>query len=206
MSEAEPEEVRVAALGRARWMKSIVSYVQRIPREFYGQPDTREERRISNHLASALEVLGEELARHQRAAHRDATDLFIDVEGTPQDLHPVLRDEIYRIAGEALRNAFRHARAQRIEVEIRYDARQLRVRVRDDGIGINADVVSQPGCAGHFLRRMRECAKAIGGRLEVWSEHGAGTEVELTLPASVAYGAHRGRGFGLLTREVETNS
>jgi hypothetical protein len=56
---------------------------------------------------------------------------FVDVEGTPRDVHPILRDEIYRIAGEALRNAFRHAQARRIEVTIWYGERQFRLRVRD---------------------------------------------------------------------------
>jgi signal transduction histidine kinase len=129
------------------------------------------------------------------------------VEGAAQDLHPILRDEIYRIAGEALRNAFHHARARRIEVEIRYDARRFRVRVRDDGIGIDADLLSQGGRAGHWgLRGMRERAKSIGGQLEVWSEHGAGTEVELTVPAPGAYGTHTGRRFRLLTANMRKNS
>jgi signal transduction histidine kinase len=129
------------------------------------------------------------------------------VEGAAQDLQPSLRDEIYRIAGEALRNAFRHALARRIEVEIRYDARQFRVRVRDDGIGIDADMLSQGGRAGHWgLRGMRERAKSIGGQLEVWSEHGAGTEVELTVPAPAAYGTHAGRRFRLLPTNMGKNS
>ena len=68
--------------------------------------------------------------------------------------------------------------------------------MRDDGIGIDATVLSQEGRPGHFgLRGMRERAKSIGGQLEVWSERGAGTEVELTIPASVAYGGHGGRRF-----------
>jgi signal transduction histidine kinase/ligand-binding sensor domain-containing protein len=152
---------------------------------------------ISNELAKALEVLGKELAEQQKAANGDATVFSVDAEGTSQDLHPILRDDIYRIAGEALRNAFRHARARRIEVDIRYDARQLQVRVRDDGIGIDASVLNE-GRAEHWgLPGMRERAKAIGGKLEVWSEHGAGTEVELTIPASIAYGTRPGRRFRL---------
>ena len=157
---------------------------------------------VTNDLANALEFLGEELAGLQRAAHGSATAFSIDVEGTPQNLHPIRLAEICRIAGEALRNAFNHARARRIEVEIRYDARQLRVRVRDDGIGIDAGVLSQEGRAGHWgLRGMRERAKCIGGQLEVWTEHGAGTEVELTVPASVAYAAHGRQRFPLFARK-----
>ena len=131
----------------------------------------------------------------------------MEVEGTPRDLHPILRDEIYRIASEALRNAFHHARARGIEVEIRYDPRQLRVRLRDDGIGIDADVLRQEGREGHFgFRGMRERAKGIGGKLEIWSEQGAGTEVELIIPASVAYAGQAGRRSWLFRSKVGTNS
>ena len=148
---------------------------------------------ITNDLAKAVEALGKDLAAEQRATNEGTTACSVEVEGAPQELHPILRDEVYRITGEALRNAFRHARAQRIEVEIRYDARKLRVRVRDDGAGIDTWVL-QEGRAGHFgLPGMRERAKAIGGGLEVWSEQGAGTEVELTVPASVAYAKAAGR-------------
>ena len=86
------------------------------------------------------------------------------MEGTPRNLRPILRDEVYRIAGEALRNAFKHARAHKIEVEIRYDERELRLRVRDDGKGIDPNVLSGDGRAGHFgLHGMRERAKLVGG-------------------------------------------
>jgi signal transduction histidine kinase len=110
------------------------------------------------------------------------------VEGTTRDLHPILRDEVYRIAGEAVRNAFKHAQARRIEVEIRYDERQLRLRVRDDGKGIDTKHLNEDGRPGHYgLRGMRERAKLMGGKLAVWSELDSGTEVELRIPASRAY-------------------
>ena len=89
----------------------------------------------------------------------------MQVEGTPRNLHPILRDEVYRIAGEALRNAFQHAQARQIEVEIRYDERQFRLRVRDDGKGIDPKVLNGDGRAGHFgLHGMRERAKLVGGQ------------------------------------------
>ena len=114
----------------------------------------------------------------------------VTVEGEPRDLHPILRDEIYRIAAEALRNAFHHAAAQQIEVEIRYDDQQFRLRVRDDGKGIDASVLSRQVSEGHYgLPGMRERAKLIEGKLAVWSEIDAGTEVELRVPASAAYAA-----------------
>ena len=99
----------------------------------------------------------------------------------------MVRDEAYRIAAEALRNAFRHAHAQRITVEIRYDKQQLCVRVRDDGKGIDEETIRrQP--AGHFgLRGMRERAELVSGRLDVCSKIDSGTQVELIVPSAAAY-------------------
>ena len=117
------------------------------------------------------------------------------VEGERQALAPILQDEVYRIARELLRNAFRHAQASQIEAEIRYDDRLLRVLIRDDGKGIDPKIVKAGGRAGHWgLLGMRERAKQIGARLEFWSEAGAGTEVELSVPASIAYAKSRGGG------------
>jgi glucose-6-phosphate-specific signal transduction histidine kinase len=72
---------------------------------------------VTNDMARAVEAFGEELADHQTSTNGNAAVFSVEVEGAPQDLHPILRDEIYRIATEALRNAFHHARAQRIEVK-----------------------------------------------------------------------------------------
>jgi len=141
---------------------------------------------VTNDLASAITALGTELARSE--LNPNAAEFHVEVEGTPRDLHPILRDEVYRVAGEALRNAFHHAQAQRIEVEIRYDRRQLRLRVRDDGKGIDPKLLNDDGRAGHYgLRGMRERARLMGGKLAVWSELDSGTEVELRIPASRAY-------------------
>jgi signal transduction histidine kinase len=155
---------------------------------------------VTNDLAAAITALGEEFAANHTAsaASQDSTAFLVEVEGTPQDLHPILRDEIYRIAGEALRNAFRHARARRIEVEIQYNERELRLRIRDDGSGIGPSILSHEGRAGHWgLTGMRERAESIGGQMDLWSELGAGTEVELRIPASIAYQTSGGRGFRL---------
>ena len=140
----------------------------------------------TNDLAVAIGTLGEELAADQ--TDQNSPDFRVEVEGTTAESAPILRDEVYRIAGEALRNAFRHAQARRIEVEIRYDERQLRLRVRDDGKGIDPKVLDEGGRAGHYgLPGMHERAKMVGGKLAVWSELDSGTEVELTIPASLAY-------------------
>jgi signal transduction histidine kinase len=133
-------------------------------------------------IAVALATLAETLSADHGG---QSPPLFhVNVEGTPRDLPPIVQDEVYRIAGEALRNAFRHARASRIEVEIRYDQHRFRLRVRDDGKGIDAAA----GSEGHFgMAGMNERAKLLGGTLSVWSELDSGTEAELTIPASVAY-------------------
>ena len=142
----------------------------------------------TNDLARAINTLGEELATDP--ANHESPAFRVTIEGEPRDLHPILRDEIYRIAAEALRNAFHHAAARQIEVEIRYDDQQFRLRVRDDGKGIDLSILSRQVSEGHYgLPGMRERAKLIDGKLVVWSEIDAGTEVELRVPASAAYAA-----------------
>ena len=146
-----------------------------------------------NDLALAISTLGEELATDS-TNHRPA--FRVAVEGKSRELHPILRDEVYKIAAEALRNAFRHAQARQVEVEIRYDKEQFRLRVRDDGKGIDPAVLSRHGVEGHYgLPGMRERATIMGAKLTVWSEVDAGTEVELRVPASIAYGTARTRSW-----------
>ena len=150
---------------------------------------------ITNELAQAVTQLAEELAGAQRA-QKGSPAFHVSIEGTPRDLHPILRDDIYRIAREALRNAFRHAQATRIEAEITYNERLLRLRIRDDGKGIDPKLLDA-GRDGHWgLTGMRERAEQIGARLDIWSEIGAGAEIELSIPGSIAYGtAPRHGGF-----------
>jgi signal transduction histidine kinase len=136
----------------------------------------------TNDLGLFMRTLGEALAVNSKSLA-----FQVNVEGEPRNLHSILRDEVYRIAGEAIRNAFRHADAQRIEVEIHYDEQELRVRVRDNGKGIDPKLVDD-GRKGHFgLRGMRERANLVGGKVTMWSELDAGTEVELCIPAARAY-------------------
>ena len=139
-----------------------------------------------NDLAVAIKTIAEELARAQD--NQGSTPFQVLVEGTPRELHPILRDEVYRLATEAMRNAFRHAEAKNLEVEIRYDEEYFRVRVRDDGKGIPSDVLSGDGRQGHYgLPGMRERAKLVGGKLTIWTELDGGTEIELTIPGASAY-------------------
>ncbi len=136
------------------------------------------------------------------------------VEGTPRPLRSVIRDEVYLIGHEALSNAFRHAHASDIEVELEYAASHLRVLVRDNGGGIDTQVLLS-GRDGHWgLSGMKERAERIGGKLRVLSRAVAGTEVELSVPGQLAFklpGSHRRRGWlSRLTlqkaRELEPNT
>jgi signal transduction histidine kinase len=143
---------------------------------------------IRNDLAEAVKTLGDELA--DGGDGHKSPDFDVLVEGEPKSLHPIVRDEVYRIAAEALRNAFAHAEAKRIEVEISYDVPRLCLRVRDNGRGIDSDLLGEEGRAGHWgLQGMRERAKLLGGKLEIWSNVQSGTEVELVVPSSAAYDA-----------------
>ena len=156
-----------------------------------------------NDLAPAVRALGEELAGDDPSG--EAPTFRLVVEGTPQNLHPILRDEIYRIAREALRNAFQHAHARRIEAEFTYDEGLFRLRIRDDGSGIDPHVLDQGNRPGHWgLAGMRERAKRIGAQLEVWSQPGAGTEIELSIPGAIAFGTSAMHaGFGRFRKKTE---
>jgi signal transduction histidine kinase len=139
-----------------------------------------------NNLAAAIRTLGEELANESPAA--TGVTFSVAVEGESRDLHPIVRDEIYNIAAEALRNAFRHARPRSIRAEIRYERQYFRLLVTDDGMGIAPALLAAGGAQGHYgLRGMSERASTIGGRLSMWSEPDDGTEIELRVPARTAY-------------------
>jgi len=131
-----------------------------------------------NDLAQALAALGAELAA------RESIRFSLVVEGRPRALSPIAEHEICRIACGVLRNAFRHAHTRRIEAEILYGARLLRLRIRNDGKGMNANN-PETGCVE--MRGIGECVKRLGARLDFWSGAKTGTEVELTVPDSTAF-------------------
>jgi signal transduction histidine kinase len=161
--------------------------------------DLRLEAATQQDLAEFLNAAGQELSG-AHAGNGHPPSFRVIVEGKPHRLAPTLQDEIYRIGREVMRNAFHHAVASRIEVEIRYDEGQLRLRIRDDGKGIDPKFLEAGGSPGHWgLPGIRERAQRIGSQLEFWSEAGAGTEVELRIPAAIAYekprDTHRFRWF-----------
>lgn len=110
------------------------------------------------------------------------------VEGQVRDLHPLVLEECYCIGREAIINALTHSEGQQVELEITYDSRQFRLRVRDNGRGIDPKILDEGGRPGHWgLQGMRERAQKIGGQLKFWSRPETGTEVELTVPGATAY-------------------
>lgn len=143
--------------------------------------DLRRRTTDENDLADRLTKCGEELAKDHTAT------FTLAIVGELKALESTVQDEACRIVGEALTNAFRHASASKIETEVTYDSSALHIRVRDDGVGIDR-VVAANGHPNHFgLAGMRERARAIRADLNIWSREHAGTEVELVVPASIAY-------------------
>jgi len=135
----------------------------------------------TENLEKALSKVPEELQL------KDPVNFRLIVEGHAQSLRPLIQHEVYSIGREALLNSFRHSGASRIEVELEYSASQLRVLARDDGRGIDAQVL-EFGRQGHWgLSGMRERAERIGAQLKILSRAGVGTEVELCIPGSIAF-------------------
>ena len=152
-----------------------------------GRDRVKDLRAIAAHatdLPQALATEGQHLSMSYLAKFR------LNIEGEQRDLHAIVRDEAWLIAREALTNAFRHARAQKIEVDICYSEAAMQLRIRDDGRGMSSDLL-QPGVTlGHFgIIGMRERADRIHARLEIWSREAAGTEVSLRVPGHIAYRA-----------------
>jgi signal transduction histidine kinase/ligand-binding sensor domain-containing protein len=113
-------------------------------------------------------------------------EITFAVNGESREMHPVVRDEIYRIGYEAMRNACAHSRADRMAVTLQY-AHDLTLRISDNGVGIEADVVEQ-GKEGHFgLRGMKERAQRIDSKLTIISSPDSGTTITLIVPGRVAF-------------------
>jgi signal transduction histidine kinase len=145
----------------------------------------RSSRTASLDLEQSFALVPQEIANTGGAG--PAPEYRVVVIGEKRPLRPLMRDEVYRIGREALTNAFRHSRARKIEIELKYLAFHLRVLVRDDGRGMDAEIV-QSGREGHWgLPGMRERAERIGAQLHVRSRVDAGTEVELTVPGYIAF-------------------
>jgi signal transduction histidine kinase/ligand-binding sensor domain-containing protein len=137
-------------------------------------------------LVTSLSALGAELGAGIDSASKP--ECRVVVEGRPRELTAIVRDEAYRIAREAVSNVYQHAKASHIEIEATFGDADLTIRVRDDGVGLDPQILARGQRAGHWgLPGMRERSESFGGRFRVWSEENAGTEVELRIPARVAY-------------------
>jgi signal transduction histidine kinase/ligand-binding sensor domain-containing protein len=132
--------------------------------------------------------LEEEFSRIQKdLAISTQSEFRVIVEGAPRQLRPIIHDEIYFIGREALANAFRHSGAAEVVVEIEYTTSHLRILVRDNGCGMDPQVLDS-GREGHWgLSGMRERAERIGGKLRVLSMASAGTEINLSVPSRLAF-------------------
>jgi ligand-binding sensor domain-containing protein/signal transduction histidine kinase len=132
-------------------------------------------------IDQAFSRVGEELAVDHNL------DFRVIAEGEHRALHPVIRDEVYRIGREALVNAFRHSKANRVEIQLEYGSKSFCVQVRDDGCGIRSEVL-HGGIEGHWgLIGMRERAERIGARFKVLTRESGGTEVQLFVPNRIAF-------------------
>jgi signal transduction histidine kinase len=123
-------------------------------------------------LRSALVQVGDELSA--RFAIR------IEVEADEVELDQHARDEVVRIAREAIANAARHGHAGRVLVSVSRAGRGVRLSVRDDGEGIENRALSSGG--GFGLGMMRSRAAALGGRLSARKTGERGSELEVLLP------------------------
>ena len=110
----------------------------------------------------------------------------LSVQGETREMHPVVRDEVYRVAYEAIRNACVHSKASELAVELKY-AEDLSIRVSDNGVGIPSPLISH-GRDGHYgLKGMHERAERIGGKLKVTSSADSGTEITVVIPGRVIF-------------------
>jgi signal transduction histidine kinase len=133
-------------------------------------------------LEQAFSRISQELASQNGIGEQ--VRFQVTVKGRPRTLHPIIRDEVYRIGREALINAFRNSRTKSVETELRYSIRHLRIFVRDDGGAIGPRTMREEPVE---LARLRERAGRIGARLKVRSRATAGTEVELSIPSQIAF-------------------
>ena len=142
-------------------------------------------------LARAVNVaesLSQELAQMVNDLGLKIPEVRVNQYGRERTLRPLVKMTIYSSIREGLTNALDHAHASRVELDLEFGVCEFSVRFRDDGIGITNDAERKEE-RGELsgLRRMRESILAIGGQLDVWSAPGAGTEIEIYVPASAAY-------------------
>jgi signal transduction histidine kinase len=139
-------------------------------------------------LSAAFQLVAEESSPNRIATFRTV------VEGDVRELNPMIQEESYSVGREAIINALKHSEGHNVEVEIIYESHEFRLRIRDDGRGIDPHLLEMGGRADHWgLQGMRERANNMGAKFDLWSRLESGTEVELTVPAAIAYRTPRGK-------------
>jgi ligand-binding sensor domain-containing protein len=166
--------------------KPLVQRVSQLLRQLvdegrYTVRGLRVRRSEADNLERALTQIAKDLSAPTKVKYQ------LVVEGTPRSLRPLVQDEVYRIGGEALVNALRHSHASAVETVLEYGRDYFRLLVRDDGQGIDSEVL-RAGREGHFgLSGIRERAANIGAQVKIRTAAGAGTEIDLIVPATAAF-------------------
>lgn len=119
-----------------------------------------------------------------RVAREFGIDYRVTVEGRPRPLHPLISNDVYHIGRDALARAFKDPGIGSVEVKLEYGRRRLRVKVRTEGEA-GVEQISRPGRGG--FEELKERAERMGGRFKVRGRAATGTELELSVPADVAF-------------------
>jgi signal transduction histidine kinase/ligand-binding sensor domain-containing protein len=183
--------------GRLRTaIEQLASWLARAAREGRAAVDSLRATSAEGH--DLIEILKRTAEEETSAVSLHAT---CTASGEPRDIHPIVADEVYRIAHEAVRNARMHARANKLLLELEYGARLI-LRITDDGIGMDSALLEH-GRPGHFgLQGMRERAAHAEGKLTVTSAPGAGTVVTLIVPGAIAFQTEQSTLFSRLREFV----
>ena len=166
-------------------MESGLDYADRVLFDGRNQiRGIRTDMKALDKLSTSLAAYGEELT------HLWPLTFHLTLRGTQFELNPVVRDEIYLVGREALGNAFKHSNGTGVEIEISYLAAEFRMRVYDDGAGIDPEIADR-GRPGHWgIDNMRERARKIGANFKITGLPKGGTTVELTISLGLAKDRH----------------
>jgi signal transduction histidine kinase/ligand-binding sensor domain-containing protein len=149
---------------------------------------TEEGRAVLNSLRTSTTEVNDLAGGFRRALDECHSSMEVSLQlwGQIREMHPIVRDEVYRIGYEAIRNACVHSHATKLRVELSY-GQDLSLRICDNGVGIDPDIVHR-GKPGHFgIQSMRERAERIMGKFSIESTAGFGTAITLTVPGGIIY-------------------
>jgi signal transduction histidine kinase/ligand-binding sensor domain-containing protein len=149
-----------------------------------------EGRAALNSLRSSTSLKNELGPALRRAAESgvvpDGMAISVSVVGDARALHPIVRDELYRIGHEAIQNAKAHSHGSRLSIDLTY-GQDLTLHVGDDGVGIDPGYAIGGRDGHHGLQGMRERAARIQGRLNILSSTESGTDISVIVPGSVSF-------------------